>query len=362
MSQKRRVMQYVSKEESFLSHEKVQIGIRVAILSMVSIVLPAIGITSLQIEDVRISLFVITGGLFLLNGIYFTYILRYPFRFQRTRILLFAVLDVLATVLVMAYVGDISAYFAWLLLWYVVGYGVRYDALIGYSIYITVLLSWLYLSVSIPYWVEHPAWAAGWFFAYMILPLYYFKLVDALKEKIEELHLIAKENVYKAEHDPLTELPNRFSFSLELQRYMKRQKPFALLFIDLDGFKNINDTYGHDVGDKVLVEVTKRMREQNVYVARLGGDEFAAIVPFEEEEDVCAVAQSIIDSIRSQWNNPTLRLSASIGISLFPKDAKKEFQLKKMADQAMYRAKIEGKGRFMFYNRVAKETSTRETA
>lgn len=340
------------RSKEFLINEKIQIALRVAILFVVGIVVPWMGADHIEVVGYDLSLYGIIAAVFVLNMLYLLYISRYPFKFQKERILFFAVFDVVSSMIVMGHVGEIGAYFAGLFLWYIIGYSMRYDKVVSYLIYITVLLCWTLMITSAPYWIEHKAVAVGWLATYAVIPLYFFKLVEDLKKTIEHLHEDVQKNIYKAQHDPLTDLPNRFSFREELDIRIARKESFALFFIDLDGFKRINDTFGHEVGDRVLIEATRRMSAHDVYVARLGGDEFAAIVEESDKEELAKVAQSFIDAIKAQCDNPAIKLSASIGIARYPEDARDDFGLKKRADMSMYAAKKAGKGRYMFFDDI----------
>ncbi|WP_111643241.1 sensor domain-containing protein [Marinimicrobium alkaliphilum] len=165
---------------------------------------------------------------------------------------------------------------------------------------------------------------------------------------------------YLATHDSLTGLPNRFMFNEILastlaaaKRYQRR---FAVLFIDLDRFKNINDTLGHDAGDTLLVTMAERLthclRESDV-VARMGGDEFVILIQEIEDPDrVAKVARKILASIIQPISilEQECRVTTSIGICLYPDDAQDEQALLKHADIAMYRAKEEGKNNYQFYS------------
>ncbi len=163
-----------------------------------------------------------------------------------------------------------------------------------------------------------------------------------------------------AYHDPLTDLPNRAMFNRHLSHAMiqarRYYKGLAVLFIDLDRFKNINDTLGHDAGDRLLQEMARRLtaslREGDL-VARLGGDEF--VVLLEEVTDlshVSQVARQILSSLVKEYplDGQLIHITASIGISTFPEDGRDEFSLMKHADVAMYRAKAAGKNNFQFYS------------
>ncbi|SDM58881.1 diguanylate cyclase (GGDEF) domain-containing protein [Geoalkalibacter ferrihydriticus] len=164
---------------------------------------------------------------------------------------------------------------------------------------------------------------------------------------------------YLAHHDPLTNLPNRLRFNARLQQAMARaretHRQIALLVLDLDRFKNINDSLGHELGDQVLREVAGRLRRclrGGDTVARLGGDEFVVIL--EEMEDlkaVSGVARNILRNLGRafQVSHHDLFVTTSIGISLFPGDAQSAEGLMKNADVAMYRAKEEGRNNYQFY-------------
>jgi diguanylate cyclase (GGDEF)-like protein/PAS domain S-box-containing protein len=162
-----------------------------------------------------------------------------------------------------------------------------------------------------------------------------------------------------AYYDTLTKLPNRVLFHDRLSQAMAKskrsQKELALLFIDLDHFKEINDSLGHDVGDKVLVQVASRF--QNVLraedtISRLGGDEFTVIIEnLESKESASMLAQKLIDSAQKAIvvDNYKLFVTCSIGISIYPKDAYEGETLINNADNAMYMAKKDGKNRFKFF-------------
>ncbi len=165
---------------------------------------------------------------------------------------------------------------------------------------------------------------------------------------------------YLAYHDSLTALPNRSSFSLILNpaiaRARRDDKNLAVLFIDLDRFKTINDTLGHDAGDTLLREIGNRLRHcvrQADTVARLGGDEFVVLLQgISEPEHVAKVAHKILFDITSSLDilGQEIRVTASIGISIYPQDGQDEQTLMKNADIAMYHAKQEGTNNFQFHS------------
>jgi diguanylate cyclase (GGDEF)-like protein/PAS domain S-box-containing protein len=172
---------------------------------------------------------------------------------------------------------------------------------------------------------------------------------------------------YQANYDELTKLPNRRLFQDRLQQeILKAQRErgqVALLFIDLDNFKEINDSLGHEHGDQLLRETALRLREcvrETDTVARLGGDEFTIILPMvKTSSEVELVAQKIIQSLTLPFSlGQTLGyVSASIGITIYPQDGDSSTALLKNADQAMYEAKHLGKNRFSYFTRAMQQTS-----
>ena len=173
-----------------------------------------------------------------------------------------------------------------------------------------------------------------------------------LQKQAEQLEKLAY-------HDPLTALPNRTLFHDRLSQaisYSKRHnKKFALLFIDLDRFKQINDSLGHQFGDQVLLEVAKRIKKvirQEDTLARFGGDEFLVIArDISGKEDAKRIAAKILESLQKPFNllGHDVYTTISIGVSIYPDDSQNGESLIKYADSAMYRAKEEGRNNFRFY-------------
>jgi len=164
---------------------------------------------------------------------------------------------------------------------------------------------------------------------------------------------------HQAFHDPVTELPNRASFTTHLGEAMRRAKRadwlVALLFLDLDLFKRVNDSLGHDAGDRLLRVVTERIRRavrEADLLFRMGGDEFTVLLEdVRGPEEVGAVAQRVLDAIAEpvQLNHHEISVTASVGIALYPRDDVVEERLVKSADTAMYRAKELGRNRYAFF-------------
>jgi diguanylate cyclase (GGDEF)-like protein/PAS domain S-box-containing protein len=204
---------------------------------------------------------------------------------------------------------------------------------------------------------------------------------DITERKKAEDILIEQKNMldYQAHHDALTGLPNRTLFLDRLHQGIAKAKrhneKLALFFIDLDRFKQINDSLGHEIGDQVLNIVTKRLSStirQEDTLARLGGDEFTIIMEsLKHSKDASILAEKILKILEDPIiiENHTLYISSSIGISVYPKDETDATNLLKDADAAMYRAKDEGRNNYQFYSqemtemafeRVVMETSIRQ--
>jgi diguanylate cyclase (GGDEF)-like protein len=175
------------------------------------------------------------------------------------------------------------------------------------------------------------------------------------KELSEALEMIQK----MATHDTLTALPNRALFNETLSHAIAQAKrhgrSLALLFMDLDRFKNINDTMGHGVGDRVLQEAARRVTgavRSSDLVARLGGDEFVLLLEESHDDgELVEIAQKILKAFAPTFiiDGQELALSASLGICTFPTDGGDAQTLLSSADIAMYRAKEQGRNRFCFY-------------
>jgi len=166
--------------------------------------------------------------------------------------------------------------------------------------------------------------------------------------------------MHLATHDPLTGLHNRREFSAILERHLSRAKRYdgygALLWMDLDGFKEINDGLGHKVGDELLASLAHRMkstvRDSDV-LARLGGDEFAILYPNVDGTQAEIAATRLLEAIRQHTaviQGQSIRTTASMGIVLFPDHGMDATELLMEADMAMYRAKERGRNRFCVYS------------
>ncbi len=179
--------------------------------------------------------------------------------------------------------------------------------------------------------------------------------IDITKQKEREACI-----EYQAYHDALTALPNRRLFHDRLERALaqveRNGESLAVLFIDLDRFKNINDSLGHDIGDQLLQAVAQRLKKAVRHedsVARLGGDEFTVLLSrVSKRKEVEKIARKLTTVFRQPFeiDGHTLHISTSMGVALFPSDGKTPESLMKNADSAMYRAKEKGRNTYCFYS------------
>ena len=353
---------YSSLRERFLKHEKIQIFIRILfIVSFLAVFYYLYFYAGDEWKNLHAYPFYLytIAPLFVIffNVLYYVLIQYHPFVYQKERLIVAIFIDTFFTAYMMYLVGPMSAYYAGVFLWFSVAYGMRYGKEIAYISYVAVLVAWIVLINTSPFWLEQRAFAIGWLITFIILPLYNFKLVEALHSSVAKLHAMADRSEHMATHDRLTGLKNRYAFDEELQKfiddYYHHGERFAVFFIDLDSFKDINDHHGHDIGDRVLKEAAKRLQKIIPNTYRLGGDEFVAIVKYKQDEELKNLAKNLLFNLSLPCKNGEVFLAASIGISRYPDDGESEFVIKKRADEAMYQAKQSGKNRYFFYSDVA---------
>ena len=181
----------------------------------------------------------------------------------------------------------------------------------------------------------------------------------AFVRDISEVKRLQAQTCYQATHDNLTGLVNRWQFGQRLEQAIQSStqegQPFALLLLDLDDFKAINDGYGHAAGDQVLVEVARRLRtvlRASDVVGRLGGDEFTVLLPtLSQEQEAVNTATKLLELLQEPYRVQGFELTcgASAGIALFPHDARDAETLMRYADMAMYHSKGRGRGHYALY-------------
>jgi len=243
--------------------------------------------------------------------------------------------------------------YPWIVMWSGSSFGIRYF----YITIVTVAVTGISLLLYSPYWLAHYDILLAFSITTFLLPLFFLKDTVRIHEQNEKLAQELTSTEEDANTDTLTGIANRKVYKEEMKKALKRREFFSLLFIDLNKFKVINDTYGHEVGDEVLREVTRRLTHylgEEDFLARLGGDEFVIITQrkkvflpkFVKKLEEAVVGQHKIDDIM-------VDISLSIGISMCPDDNKTEILLSKYADEAMYAAKKKRGTYHVFYSDIA---------
>ncbi|MGA7800550.1 MAG: GGDEF domain-containing protein [Gammaproteobacteria bacterium] len=268
---------------------------------------------------------------------------------QRTRRGFVLFTDLATVSVAMHAAGPLGTFLYPIYLWIIAGYGIRY----GIRCLITAVgagaVAFALVLIATPYWQERLLDGAGLLVGLIVVPAYLLVLLRELYRVNERLSRELEHSVHTASHDALTGLANRSWFfqqlETEIARARRYQIRFAVLFIDLDGFKRINDTLGHRAGDGVLSQLGQRLRmfcRKSDLAARIGGDEFALILGDVSDD---ASAQDAAQRIAELFNQPfsvdssILKLSASIGISFYPTHGSVADELVHHADLAMYEIK-----------------------
>ena len=193
-------------------------------------------------------------------------------------------------------------------------------------------------------------------------------LANTMNQMVANLEERSLRIQHLAYHDSLTDLPNRLFFSEILERWIdisySHKKSFCLMFMDLDGFKRVNDTYGHELGDELIHHVSSRIKtqlssviqedseRQKPFLARLGGDEFVCVLEISSPAEAAHNATALINTISQPYHilNYDIYISCSIGVAIYPDDGNTGSNLMKRADIAMYSAKNAGKNDFHFFS------------
>lgn len=260
------------------------------------------------------------------------------------------------------YLLGAEAAFAYpLYLWIIVGNGLRFG--LPYLFYaLAVGLAGFVATMALsPYWHTQPSLAFGLLAGLVILPLFYAGLLRELESANRQLARQVGEIVYTATHDGLTGLANRVllhdHLNLAVEQARRRNARVAVMFLDLDAFKEINDRLGHHAGDELLRQVALRLTEQlrrADTIARYGGDEFVVLFDsLQNDADTAAATERLV----SVFDAPFLiagiaqRVTGSIGMALFPFDGADADALLRNADRAMYHAKETGRNRCQRYSR-----------
>jgi len=231
-------------------------------------------------------------------------------------------------------------------------FGIRYfyASIIFASIGLSLLLTYS------PYWQMHYDIIITFGMTTLFIPLLYLQNIIRLYAQRDELSQELNATEYRSNYDILTGVGNRKMYKSKILEATKKPEAFALMFIDLNKFKAINDTYGHHIGDEVLKEVTRRLKRYMIgddFIARLGGDEFVIItrrydmflIKFLEDIENFVIGEYAIERV-------VVNIELSIGVSLYPEDTLLETNMSKYADKAMYEAKSSVDKHYIFYRDI----------
>jgi len=357
-----RLLSFIVGSSEKYTFEETVFSISALIVSLVAVSL-AITTSFLGLTTIHISLIYLFGVISL--------ILYYLSRFKHKTypIILIIFLNIFLSILWFTGVG--SSGFAGL--FFIAGVALAITLLKGIKRYVFVLINPLFIIVLVGLEFYHPEWVGAYdtlnekyidYLLNIILLLvgfgFYIKiLVDNLRKRTEQLEESNEKLKQSAFHDELTGVPNRRLFYVQLKNTMnlakRNDQRFALLYLDLDDFKEVNDELGHASGDILLKKAAERMsgclRKSDI-LARMGGDEFAVILPeAKEERDITIVVQKILNAIDSDFkiHGRIVSVGVSIGASIFRDRNANAEELIRQADEAMYSAKKLGKNRCEFY-------------
>jgi len=294
------------------------------------------------------------GVVCLFSIFWLSFLKRYPgdYLWRRRFISLFDI-SVVSIALIIA--GEWGAIFYFLYLWIIVGNGMRFGTKSLMEVMMLGVVGYSTVLTYSEYWLNNMPTGVGLLLGLIILPSFYLVLIKRLHTLNEKLNIELHKATYAATHDGMTKLLNREYFFQrvkekvdEAERYNEK---FAIMFIDLDGFKDVNDNFGHHYGDELLKTTAKKIKQvvrKSDLVARLGGDEFAIILYGINNEQIDAFAKRLLTQIEQRISSvkKDIHLTASVGISLYPDNGNLADTLVMAADTAMYRSKNRGKNRF----------------
>jgi len=340
---------YVREKRQALVHLLIVVSVTLATFIV-------IGLAGKQLGQHFFLLKLVLGGLSFFSFVHYIFITKYSTLLLSLRKFTVIFLDILALTLSIIILGEQGLFLLPFYILIVMESGVNFG--LGYFYFTISLssLSWILLILYSEYWMLHSDTVAVFAITTFLIPLVYLKKMMHMHEKQEMLHETLRYSDYDANYDTLTGLANRKYYDTYMKELLKEKAFFALLFIDLNKFKSINDTHGHDVGDEVLMEVSKRLTlsiAEEDMLARLGGDEFVIITKRKKvflDKFIEKLEQITIGD--HQVGDVTVRIELSIGVSLFPDDSKSETFLRKYADEAMYVAKKRADDYHVFYEEL----------
>jgi len=278
----------------------------------------------------------------------------------RKNLLIFIDIAVL-TYFILLY-GKIGLYFLPFYIVIVMRSGLSFGVHFFYSSLLFVSASWIVLLFYSAYWKAHSDVLAVFAMTTFLIPLFYLKFIVQYHEESVEFVETLNDTSEKKEYDELTGLANRQAYKEKMESLLEKKLPFALLFIDLNKFKAINETHGNHVGDEILKEVAKRLLEnidKDDFLARLGEDEFVIITQRKKvhmDRLMSKLEYNVIG--RHKIGKQYIPIELSIGISYYPEDSQNAMMLAKYADEAMRKAKEDENRYHYFYHELHEGTDS----
>jgi diguanylate cyclase (GGDEF)-like protein len=262
------------------------------------------------------------------------------------------VLDFSATSYFMYLMEDMGVIFFAVYLWVTIGNGLRYGTRYLHAAMAVSIASFSVVLANSAYWRTQWGLSTGLLISLIALPLYFSALLKKLKNQHDELKRLYEQMARHATHDSLTDLPNRKHFHDQLAETIasaqQTKGTFTVLYLDLDGFKVINDELGHAIGDRLIESTARRLEEcvrKGDMVSRVGGDEFVVLLQDVAPSDVSKIADKIIENLSKPFlfADKAISITTSIGAATYPQDGADASALIHSADSAMYDAKRSGK-------------------
>ena len=298
----------------------------------------------------------VLGSLTFLSLLHYMLLIRKPYTLVSVRKNFLIFMDLLVLTFLISLFENQGLFLFPLYILIVMRSGLSFGIEYFYTSIVLASISWILLLIYSPYWKVHNDIIATFAMTTFLIPLFYLKFITRVHEKNDELSEILTHTEYDANYDALTGIANRKMYKEFMQKSLKERAFFALLFIDLNKFKAINDTFGHHIGDSVLQEVARRLLsaiDNDDFLARLGGDEFVIVTKRKKvfmEKFIEKLEQNVIGKHITE--GVTVPIELSIGISFFPDDSSDEMLLSKYADDAMYIAKKKQNSYHQFYNEI----------
>jgi len=344
------------EENEYLQEKKYALIHLLFVVTLTIISFLLIHTTNRQLNPNLFLVKVLLLGLSFVSSFYYVMVVKQPFLLVIMRKYIILIFDLLVLVTSISLMGEQGVFLLPLYILIVMESGINLGLRYFYFTIIFSSFSWLWLILYSEYWQTNTDLVSVFAVTTWLLPFMYLKKILNMHQIHDELHESLVSTSFEANYDSLTGLVNRKYFDEYIYELINQKEFFAMLFIDLNKFKAINDTYGHDVGDEVLMEISKRLAihlDEEDMLARLGGDEFVILTKRKKVFLPKFIQKLERDAIgKHQIENIMVHIELSIGISLYPDDSKIDATLRKYADEAMYIAKKAPNRHHIFYDEI----------